>query len=216
MKPPRPMPSSSEGSRGGSRRALIRFGFPPPLRANLLAIAVVALLVGCGSGSESPTSPDPNRYFGDHPGQAATRATIARDDCRALRRVVEAREGVRLRLESEPSPPSSRCLLSGGGLHVSVYLDAAYAARQRYYNRMVEQDQFYGTEPAKSPQAVPGVGDPSAHAHTASWIAAFSTLYAVRGNRWVTVAYSAPSLPRNARKVAAAALARKAFRLTAG
>jgi len=98
---------------------------------------------------------------------------------------------------------------------VSVYLDAAYAARQRYANRMVEQVQFYGTDPAKRPHAVAGVGDRSAHEHTASWIPAFSTLYAVRGNRWVTVAYSTEGLPRPQREAAAAALAREAFRLTA-
>ena len=100
-------------------------------------------------------------------------------------------------------------------MSVSVYLDAAYAARQRYANRMVEQVQFYGTDPAKRPHAVSGVGDRSAHEHTASWIPAFSTLYAVRGNRWLTIAYSDPSLPRPQREAAAAALARRAFRLTA-
>ncbi len=133
-----------------------------------------------------------------------------------MRRAVEAQEGSRLSLESEPSPPSSRCLIRGRGLRVSVYLDAAYAARQRYSNRMVEQVQFYGAEPAKRPHAVAGVGDRSAHEHTASWIPAFSTLYAVRGNRWVTVAYSADDLSLPRREAAAAALAREAFRLTAG
>lgn len=100
-------------------------------------------------------------------------------------------------------------------MRVSVYLDAAYAARQRYYNRMVEQNQFYGTDPEKRPHAVAGVGDRSAHEHTASWIPALSTLYAVRGNRWVTVAYSVEDALRARRKAAAAALARQAFRLTA-
>ncbi|HET8956613.1 MAG TPA: hypothetical protein VFN18_13240 [Solirubrobacterales bacterium] len=80
---------------------------------------------------------------------------------------------------------------------------------------MVEQVQFYGTDPAKRPHAVAGVGDRSAHEHTASWIPAFSTLYAVRGNRWLTIAYSDASLPRPQREAAAAALAREAFRLTA-
>lgn len=80
---------------------------------------------------------------------------------------------------------------------------------------MVEQVQFYGTDPAKRPHAVAGVGDRSAHEHTASWIPAFSTLYAVRGNRWLTIAYSDPSLPRPQRETAAAGLARQAFSLTA-
>lgn len=179
--------------------------------------AVAIVIAGCGSASDtSPTSrPDADRYLGDHSGQEATRAAIGRADCRRLQRAVERAAGVSVRVESEPSPPSSRCLLSGRGVRVSIYLDAAYAARQRYYNRITEQVQFYGTDPAKSPHAVHGVGDRSAYEHTASWIPAFSTLYAVRGNRWLTVAYSVAGLPRPQREAAAAALARRAFKLTA-
>jgi hypothetical protein len=65
------------------------------------------------------------------------------------------------------------------------------------------------------PQAVPGVGDPGAHDHYASWIPAYSTLYAVRGNRWLTLAYSVAGKTRSQRLAGAAALARLAFRLTA-
>lgn len=132
-----------------------------------------------------------------------------------LRRAVEAQNGVRAQAESEPSPPSSRCLISGRGLHVSIYLDASTAARQRYFNRMVEQVQFYGTEPAKRPHTVAGVGDRGAYEHSASWIPALSTLYAVRGNRWLTVSYAAAGVPKGVRKERAAALARRGFRLTA-
>ena len=117
--------------------------------------------------------------------------------------------------ETEPSPPASRCVLAGGGVRVSVYLDAAYAARQRYLNRMTETVQFNAPDPARIPHAVSGVGDRSAGEHTASWIPAYSTLFAVRGNRWITVAYSAPALPRAERKARATNLARAAFRLTA-
>lgn len=140
------------------------------LKALWISVFVAATIAGCGSGSDisSPASTDASRYFGDHPGQEATEAAIDRGDCRALRQAVEGQGGVRLRTESEPSPPSSRC-----------------------------------------------VGDRSAHEHTASWIPAFSTLYAVRGNRWLTIAYADPSLPRPRREAAAAALAREAFRLTA-
>lgn len=177
---------------------------------------VTVVLGGCGSQAGTPPADtDANRFFGDHPGQQATSAAIDRGDCRDLRRAVELREDSQLSAESEPTPPSSRCLIRGRGLSVSVYLDAAYAARQRYANRMVEQVQFYGTDPAKRPHAVAGVGDRSAHEHTASWIPAFSTLYAVRGNRWVTVVYSVEGLPLPQREAAAAALAREAFRLTA-
>jgi hypothetical protein len=179
-------------------------------------IALVAL-AGCGSSSDtSPTTtgPDANRYFGDHPGQAETKAAIGAGDCQTLRRAAEGEVGGSLKMQSEPTPPSSRCLLRGHGVGVSIYLDAAYAARQRYYNRMVEQDQFYGADPAKHPHPVPGVGDPGAYGHTASWIPALSTLYAVRGNRWLTVAYSAAGTSRQL-QAKAAALARRAFRLTA-
>jgi hypothetical protein len=186
----------------------------------LVALMLVVLVApaGCGSGTETsstPSGPDANRYFGDHPGQEETKATIGRGDCRALRRATESELGRPLSAHSEPTPPSSRCLLRGRGVSVSVYLDAAYAARQRYYTRMVEQVQFYGTEPAKRPQAVPGVGDPGAYGHTASWIPALSTLYAVRGNRWLTVGYSAAGLSSPQQEAMAAALARRAFRLTA-
>lgn len=142
-------------------------------------------------------------------------ATIDGRDCRVLRRTVADVEDVQVRAESEPSPPSSHCLISGRGLHVSVYLDASTAARQRYFNRMTEQVQFYGTDPAKSPHAVAGVGDRGAYEQGANWIPAFSTLYAVRGNRWLTVSYAVAGVPKAAREQRAAALGRLAFRLTA-
>ena len=187
------------------------------LRRVLSLCLALAALSGCGSGDSASTTSgaDADRYFGDHPGQEATKAAIDEGDCQILKRETEVEIGALLRAETEPTPPSSRCLLSGHGAHVSIYLDAAYAARQRYYNRMVEQDQFYGTDPAKHPHPVPGVGDRGAYAHTASWIPALSTLYAVRGNRWLTVAYSVPGASRPQRREAAAALARSAFRLTA-
>jgi len=181
----------------------------------LLCLALTAP-AGCGSGDDTTSATDTNgsRYFGDHPGQEETKAALSSADCRALKRETEAGLGTSLHAESEPSPPSSRCLLRGRGTAVSIYLDAAYAARQRYYNRMVEQDQFYGTDPAKHPHPVPGVGDPGAYGHTASWIPALSTLYAVRGNRWLTVAYSVPGTSRPQRRDEAATLARRAFRVT--
>jgi len=181
------------------------------------ALALACAAFGCGSDSDTAatTPPGKPRYFGDHPGEDATGAAIGRGDCRALRREVAGQER-RVRVaESEPSPPASRCVLAGGGLQVSFYLDAAYAARQRYLNRMTETVQFNAPDPARIPHAVRGVGDRSAGAHTASWIPAYSTLYAVRGNRWITVAYSAPALPRAERRARATALAREAFRLTA-
>ena len=183
----------------------------------LIACVACAALAGCGSGEDtsSTSGPDGNRYFGDHPGQEETKAALSVGDCRDLRRAAEAEVGSSLEPESEPTPPSSRCLLRNHGAAVSIYLDAAYAARQRYYNRMVEQDQFYGSDPAKHPHPVPGVGDPGAYGHTASWIPALNSIYAVRGNRWITVFYSVAGTSPSQRRQAAAGLARRAFRLTA-
>jgi hypothetical protein len=140
-----------------------------------LAVGLVAaaFTAGCGSSSEN-TSPS-NRYFGNHPGQEATKAAIGKGDCQVLRLAVEGAEGTPAHARSEPSPPASHCLISGRGLQVSVYLDASTAARQRYFNRMTEQVQFYGTKPAKRPHAVAGVGDGGAYDQSAGWIPAFST-----------------------------------------
>ncbi len=183
----------------------------------LIACLVLAIFAGCGSEGETSTtaSPGDNRYFRDNPGQEETNAAIGKRDCATLRGTAAAMTGERLRTESEPTPPSSRCLLRGPGSSVSIYLDAAFAARQRYFNRMVEQDQFYGTDPAKHPHAVAGVGDPGAYGHTASWIPALSSIYAVRGNRWVTVFYAVAGAATPERRQAAIRLARQTFRLTA-
>jgi uncharacterized membrane protein len=80
---------------------------------------------------------------------------------------------------------------------------------------MAEQVQFNAADPTKVPHAVPGVGDRSAYNHYASWIPAYSTLYAVRGNRWLTLVYSVAGETRAQRLAAAADLARRAFSLTA-
>jgi hypothetical protein len=175
------------------------------------------LLVGCGSGGYSSTgaTAGSNRYFGDHPGQQATAQRISASDCRRLA-AAAARQAQRpLRSTSEPTPPNSRCQLQARGVHISITLDAAYAARQRYENRMAEQVQFNAPDPAKVPHHVPGVGDRAAGEHFASWIPAYSTLYAVRGNRWLTLAYSVAGKTQPQRLAVAAALARLAFRLTA-
>jgi len=195
---------------------------PTQFRRQNIALLLVMLIISSGlgacasnpDGTRSPQS-ESNRYFGDRRGQEATDAAISGRDCRVLSRTAEATEGLRAHRESEPSPPASHCLISGHGMQVSVYLDASTAARQRYFNRMTEQVQFYGTEPAKRPHAVAGVGDRGAYDQSASWIPAFSTLYAVRGNRWLTVSYSTPGVAKAVRRARAAELARQAFRLTA-
>jgi hypothetical protein len=181
----------------------------------LLAIAAVTL-GGCGSGGDPSTSTGvSHRYFGDHPGQQATGLRISASDCRELAAAVASRVRRPLRHQSEPTPPNSRCEIEGGDIRVSITLDAGYAARQRYSNRMAEQVQFNASDPSKVPHAVAKVGDRSAYNHYASWIPAYSTLYAVRRNRWLTLSYSATGTTRPQRLAAAAALARRAFSLTA-
>lgn len=180
-----------------------------------LVAAAAAGCGGSGNGGETRTTGTADRSFGVHFDQPASRSRLSRGDCSRLARLAERQVGRSLRRAPEPSPPLSRCHLSGGGVQVSVYLDAAYAARQRYDNRMVEQVQFNAPDQARLPHHVAGVGDPSAGDHYASWIPAYRTLFAVRGNRFLTVAYSAPGRSRRAAEAAAAALARRAFRLSA-
>jgi hypothetical protein len=188
------------------------------MRAGPLLCLLVLAAAGCGGaggGGTTSRPPGRDRSFGVHVDQPAGRSHLGRDDCHRLGRLVEAQTDRPLRPASEPSPPLSRCLLSSAGVHVSVYLDTAYAARQRYENRMVEQVQFNAPDEARLPHHVAGVGDPSAGEHDASWIPAYRTLFAVRGNRFLTVAYAARGRSRTSSEAAAAVLARWAFHLSA-
>lgn len=184
----------------------------------LCALALVAALGGCGGsggGSAESTAAGGSRFYHAYPGQQATGLRISGSDCRALAAALEKQVGVPVRRSSDPTPPNSHCQLQGRGVHVSISLDAAYRARERYSFRMEEQVQFNAPYPDRVPQAVPNVGDPGAHNHYASWIPAYSTLYAVRGNRWLTLAYSVGGETRPQRLAGAATLARLAFKLTA-
>jgi hypothetical protein len=182
-------------------------------------LVLLASLAGCGGESDTTSStaakPGGKRYFRDYPGQRETTLHISAADCRALARMVERQTGRPVRRSGDPSPPNSHCRLEGRGVHVTISLDSAYAARQRYENRMVEQVQFNAADPAKDPHHVAGVGDPAAGEHFASWIPAYSTLFAVRGNRWITLTYPITGQSRPRRLAGATALARSAFRLTA-
>jgi hypothetical protein len=190
---------------------------PRPRVALLLLLFAAAVPAGCGSSGSPSASGEPPSYrsIHDHPGQEATTLRISASDCKALAARVAEQVNRSVRRESEPTPPNSRCQLQGRGVHVSISLDTAYAARQRYENRMVEQVQFNAPDPAKVPHQVPGIGDRAAGEHLASWIPAYSALYAVRGTRWLTLVYSVGGESRPRRLAEAAALARRAFRLTA-
>lgn len=195
----------------------------PRARLALLLVGLALAFAGCGGGGNNSTSTTgsgsttgaSSRYFGEHRGQGETSLHISATDCATLAGTVRRQTGRPLRRTSDPTPPNSHCQLQGGGVHVSISLDAAYAARTRYSNRIDEQVQFNSADPAKVPHAIPGVGDKGAYNQNASWIPAYSTLWAVRGNRWLTVVYSAAGRTRPQRLAAAAPLARQAFRLTA-
>lgn len=163
----------------------------------------------------SPATPPANTHLGQRPEQQPTDAHLGAADCRSLAKALEARLRRPVERAGVPTPPNSRCRLTAPGVSVSVFLDSAYEARQRYFNRMTEQVQFNTQSPAREPHQVPGVGDPAPYNEDASWIPAYSTLYAVRGNRFLTVAYSVSGEPRHRRLAGAAALARLGFRLSA-
>lgn len=183
----------------------------------LCAVLVGGVPVGCGAGdsASSTTVPSGGGNFRERPGQQPTSLHIGRADCAVLAATVQEQTGAQMRRQSDPTPPNSRCQLQGAGVHVSISLDTSYDARQRYENRMTEQVQFNAPYPTKDPHHVAGVGDRAPGEHFASWIPAYSTLYAVRGNRWLTLAYSVAGETRPQRLAAAATLARRAFRLTA-
>jgi hypothetical protein len=156
-----------------------------------------------GIKGESPTA------------EAASTLAISAEDCARLAAATEARLHHALKHDSHPAPPLSKCRLDGRGATVNVYLDAAFAARQRYMNRMEETAQFGVPDQAKVPHPVTGVGAESAYNTYASWVPASGSLFAVRGNRWITVAYSVPGQDNARSREEAADLARLAFRLTA-
>jgi hypothetical protein len=123
--------------------------------------------------------------------------------------------GPAISTQSEPSPPLSRCRLSGHGVSINVYLDAGFAAHQRYANRIDETVQFNTENPAGLPQPVPHVGEKAAYNADANWIPALRSLLAVRGNRWLTVTISVAGHSNDELRDEAAALARAGFKLTA-
>ncbi len=182
-----------------------------PALALVLLACCGAALGACGGGARSGpvgggAPAQPRGMKGERiGGEPASSLHLSRADCGALARAVKARTERPVRRASRPEPPLSRCRLSGRSLEVNVYLDTAHAAHQRYENRMVEQAQFGAPDQALVPHPV---------GHDASWVPAFSTLFAARGGRFLTVAYSVGGWPHPRRLRAAASLARRAFALS--
>jgi hypothetical protein len=185
----------------------------------IACMLVAASLAGCGgsgSSGESASVPSLQRGIkGESPDERPSALHLAAADCARLAAAVNARLGVELKRNADPSPPLSQCHLRGPGVDVNVYLDTGHGAPQRYDNRMVEQVQFGAPDRAKLPHPVAGVGEPAAYNHNASWVPAYDTLFALRGPRWLTVAYSRAGVPSPRLLPEAAALARLAFRLSA-
>jgi hypothetical protein len=192
-------------------------------RSTLIAVAWAALLVcpiavGCGGSSGTGSSSTVARSShlpgikGERPGrEAASDLRLSVADCAALATALGHQTDAHLRRQSDPSPPLSRCRLSGAGVEVNVYLDSSYAAHQRYENRVVEQAQFGAPDTTKLPHPVARVGS---GAGSANWVPALRSLFAVRGNRWLTVAYAVDGLSNSSSRRDAARLARVAFRLS--
>jgi hypothetical protein len=156
-----------------------------------------------GTKGESPTA------------EAATSLAISAGDCARLAAAAERRLGRPLGHDPKPTPPLSSCRISGHGVAIGLSLDSAFAAHQRYMNRIVEAGQFGAPDPSKVPHPVAGVGERGAYNENANWIPAFGSLFAVRGNRWITVTYSVGGEDNHRSREEAARLARLAFRLTA-
>jgi hypothetical protein len=91
----------------------------------------------------------------------------------------------------------------------------ARSAHQRYLNRMVEQDQFGAPDPSRTTHPVPDVGDTAHGNQNASWVPGLGSLFASRGNRWLTVAHSVDGVPSPQVRDGAAVLVRLGFRLSA-
>ena len=194
-----------------------------------LSVVMVAVLVaaGCGSSGSGTTAgstggravqtPIQSRGTkGENPtAEAATKAHLSATDCKALAQLAERHTGTALKRHATPAPPLSRCRLSGPGASVNIYLDAGFAANQRYHNRIEETVQFNGENPDGLPQPVPDVGEKAAYNSAASWIPALGSLLAVRGNRWLTVTISVAGRSDRQLLAQAAVLARAGFKLSA-
>jgi hypothetical protein len=197
----------------------------------LVGLAVALVSAGCGSsgsgttaGSSATGAGEPavqtpvhsRGTKGESPAtEAAGTAHLSAADCKALAAIAEGQTGIALTRRPTPAPPLSRCRLSGRGASINVYLDAGFAANQRYHNRIEETVQFNAQNPPGLPKPVPHVGEKAAYNSAAGWIPALGSLLAVRGNRWLTVTISVAGHPDRRLLAEAAVLARAGFKLSA-
>jgi hypothetical protein len=196
------------------------------------AALALGTLAGCGGSASSPSTgggsaTSEGKYAiereaqsrgikGESPTtEASTSLRISAGDCARLAAAAEGRLGRSVGGDPTPTPPLSKCRLAGRGVAINVFLDSGFAAHQRYMNRIEETQQFGAPDPRKVPHPVAGVGDKGAYNQNANWVPAYGSLFAVRGNRWLTVDYSVTGKGNRESRQEAADLARLAFRLSA-
>jgi hypothetical protein len=118
-----------------------------------------------------------------------------------------------LRTRASGSTRLSVCTISGHGARASVSLDTASDSHQRFANRVVEEIQFSGSDPARLPRQVKGVGDPGSEYGGAVWTSSSAQLLAVRGKRLLIVDFYVSGAADRRLRTGAAALARRAYAL---
>lgn len=188
-------------------------GVTPSETTAVLAIAAcgacAAALLGCGGGGSAET------------GQAnPARPSLSAATCRRLQPLARSEIGASglasgpIRTAASGTVRLSKCTFSGRGARASITLDTASDSHQRFANRVVEEVQFSGGDPARLPRQVKGVGDPGSENGGAVWTSASAQLLAIRGNRLLIVDFYVPGAPDRRLREAAAALARRAYALT--
>ena len=120
---------------------------------------------------------------------------------------------VDLRRRGNNSYQLSLCTYRGAGVSIKLTVDSAPEAQRRYWNRIVEQQEFHAADSARRPQLVFGVGNDRTYGGAgAYWVPSVSKLQGYRGGRMVIVALRLPGVPDATKKRVAARLAHAAFK----
>ncbi len=182
----------------------------------MLALAAgavgAAALLGCGGGGSAGTGRD-------QPNQA--RPALSAAVCRRMEPLVRSeisaigQAPVSLSTTATGSSRLSKCTFTARGARASVSLDTASGSHQRFDNRVVEEIQFSGNDPARLPRQVKGVGDPGSEYGGAVWTTASAQLLAIRGDRLLILDFYVDGAPDRRLREGAAALARHAYAITA-
>jgi hypothetical protein len=185
--------------------------------AVVLGLAAAALSACGGGGAETATDTTALHQATTEPPPVLT-AADCRELTRAVRRAIGAAGGsaqMRLHRTAQPGPRLSGCFYNGAGAHVSFRIDTAKDSHQRFSYRNEEAIQFSFDTPQRRPRDVPGVGDPGANFHGATWTPANREMLAVRGNRLLILDLYVMGASSGASKRAAAGLARRVYGVSA-